>query len=68
MKDESEQEVNVHLAQIFSEMGPAKEVLTDNGTVFCGAKRRQLLDIWAVKADFSCAYRSQGNGLVERVH
>ena len=68
LKNETEQEVNEQLAMIFAEMGPPEEILTDNGTVFRGAKQRRLLDVWMVKADFSCAYRPQGNGLVERVH
>ena len=58
----------MHLGRIFAEMGLAEEILLDNGTVFCSDELRRLLDVWQIKADFSCAYRAQGNGLVERVH
>lgn len=68
LRDESAKEVRTHMARIFAEMGPPARVLTDNGTVFRAGELRQLLEAWAVKADFSCAYRAQGNGLVERVH
>ena len=68
LKDESAKEVCTHLARIFAEMGPPEEILTDNGTVFRASELRHLRDVWAIRAVFSCAYRAQGNGLVERVH
>ena len=68
LRDESAKEVTMNLARIFAEMGPPVEILSDNGTVFRSGELRQLLDTWDVKADFSCAYRSQGNSIVERVH
>lgn len=68
LRDESMKEVCTYLAQIFAEMGPVEELFSDNGKVFRSAELGHLLDIWNIKADFSCAYRAQGNGLVERVH
>ena len=68
LKDESAKEVSTHLARIFAEMGPPEEVFTDNGTVFRATELRNLCDVWAIKADYSCAYRAQGNGLIERIH
>ena len=68
LRDETAKEVKTHLERIFAEMGPPEKILSDNGTVFRSAELRQLLEKWRVDADFSCAYRSQGNGLVVRVH
>ena len=68
LKDESAKEVCTHLRRLFAEMGPPEEVVTDNGTVFHSIEMQRLLDAWEVRPDFTCAYRAQGNGVVERVH
>jgi hypothetical protein len=68
LQNESAKEICTHLARIFAEMGPAEEIFSDNGTVFHSVEMRQLLNVWEIKADFSCAYRPQGNGIAERVH
>ena len=68
LKNESSKEICVHLERIFAEMGPPAMLLSDNGPAFRGIEMQQLLEVWDVQPDYSCAYRAQGNGLVERVH
>ena len=68
LKDESAKEVTNHLTSIFAEMGLPEFLLLDNEAVFCSIEVRWLLEAWDVAADFSCAYRSQGNSIIERVH
>ena len=68
LRDESAKEVCAHLTMIFAEMGPPQQLLSDNGAVFRSVELRQLLDVWSIKTDNSCAYRAQGNAIIERVH
>jgi len=68
LKDESAKEIKLQLIQIFAEMGPVEEILSDNGGVFHGFELQQFYKEWDIKSDFSCAYRSKGNGLIERIH
>ena len=68
LRDESAREISVCLAQIFAEMGPPAEVFSDNGSIFRCIELQKLLKVWEVTTDNSCAYRAQGNGIVERVH
>ena len=67
LKDESAKEVANHLTSIFAEMGPPEFLFSDNGAVFCRVEVCRLLEAWDIAADFSCAYRSQGNSIVEWV-
>ena len=68
LREESASEVVGHLNQIFCEFGPPAEVMSDNGTVFRSRQCRELLQQWEVRPQFSCAYRPQGNSVVERNH
>lgn len=68
LNNESGSEVTKQLLKVFSAFGPPNCVLSDNGTVFRGRDYLELLLEWEVKSQLSCAYRSQGNGMVERVH
>lgn len=56
------------LGQVFREMGPPKELLIDNGATFRSQQFRKFCDEWGVAIIFRCAYRPQGNGIVERNH
>ena len=67
-RSESAQEVAGQFRQLFAEFGPPESILTDNGTVYHNRDLEHLLQHWEVAHDFSCAYRPQGNGAVERVH
>lgn len=60
--------VTVALESIFSEFGPPHVLLFDNSPTFLSATVTQLLSRWAVKSLQCCAYRHQGNGIVERAH
>ena len=68
LRCESAQEVCGHLGQLFSEFGPPESLLSDNGTVFRSRGASALLERWDVQQELACAYRPQGNGIVERVH
>lgn len=68
LRNESSTEVSVHLLSIFSEFGPPERLLTDNGCVFRSREVKELLKEWEVVSELSCAYRPQGNAIVERVH
>ena len=68
LKEETSGEITAQFSQLFAEFGPPESLLTDNGTVFHSRELRQLLEDWEVEAEFSCAYRPQGNAVVERVH
>jgi hypothetical protein len=68
LERESAREVCAHLRQLFSEFGPPNFLLTDNGTIFRSQEALTLLRQWDVKPELACAYRSKGNGKVERVH
>ena len=61
-------EVSGQLRQVISELGPPESILTDNGTVFRSREMQLLLRRWEIAHDLSCAYRPQGNSVVERVH
>ncbi len=56
------------LMQSSTALGPPRQLLSDNGTVFRSKEMAELLLHWQVEAVFACAYRSRGNGVVERVH
>ena len=53
---------------MFADFGLPQHLMTDNGTVFRSRVMNQLLYQWDVRADFSCAYRPQGNAVIERAH
>ena len=68
LRNESAQEMCHYLRQIFSEFGPPESLMSDNGTIFRSRLLEILLQDWEVNHELTCAYRSQGNGVVERVH
>jgi len=68
LKNESLNEVKMHLAQIFSDFGPPHSFLSDNGTIYRARGMVELMEQWNVKHEYSSAYRPQGNGIIERVH
>ena len=42
--------------------------MSDNGNIFHSRVLENLLQDWEVNHELTCAYRPQGNGIVERVH
>ena len=68
LRDESACEVVAQLEQIFCKFGPPGVIMSDNGTVFRSRKCQEMLQQWDVRHQLSCAYRPQGNSVVERNH
>lgn len=68
LRNESADEVVKNLRSIFSEFGPPRTILSDNGTSFRAAPMHDFLRQWEVSHELSGAYRPQGNSVVERVH
>ena len=68
LRDESADSVVPELLQIFRERGPPLEILMDNGASFRSSAVSVLLRSWGVKPTFRCAYRPEGNSIVERNH
>lgn len=60
--------VSGHLEHVFQERGPPNELLSDNGPCFKSVIAREMCRRWNIEQIFSCAYRSSGNGIVERNH
>jgi transposase InsO family protein len=56
------------LEEVFRERGAPKELLMDNSTTFHSQALGKLCIKWGVERLFRCAYRAQGNGIVERNH
>lgn len=65
---ESATSVTAALESIFSEFGPPRVLLFDNSPTFLSAIVARFLSKWAVIPMQCCAYRHQGNGIVERAH
>ena len=68
LKNESARDVVGEFECIFSEFGPPRCVMSDNGTVFRSREFQTFLMSWEVKQILSCSYRSQGNAVIERAH
>lgn len=68
LSSESSREVVQQVRGIFCEFGPPNSIMTDNALVFRSREFVALLDSWNVEQVLSCAYRSQGNGIIERMH
>ena len=68
LRSENASEICDNLRQLFCEFGPPEHLLTDNGRNFQEKELKKLLQRWEVTQEFSCAYRPQGNGMIERAH
>lgn len=68
LNNEGAREASEQMRQLFSMFGPPRIVLSDNGSIFRGREFQELLMRWQVEQQLSCAYRAQGNGVVERIH
>ena len=69
-KMRSEDAVTIHdeLEQLFRERGPPKEILMDNGRAFHSQRLSLLFSKWQVNPIYRCAFRPEGNAIVERSH
>ena len=67
-RSESAREVCGCMEQVISEFGPPNDILSGNGTVFRSREFVELLKRWEIEQNLSCAYRPQGNGIIERSH
>jgi hypothetical protein len=67
-QDESQEIVCKELEEIFCERGSPCELLMDNGKSFRSQLLLSLCSKWSVKPMYRCAYKPQGNGIVERNH
>ena len=56
------------LVAVFGRYGLPQEILTDNGSQYSNHLLSQLLSVLKVDHKFTVPYRSQGNGIVERVN
>lgn len=56
------------LDELFRERGPVDELLSDNGLGFRSFPVAELCRQWNVIQLFRCAYRPEGNGIIERHH
>lgn len=65
---ERAEEIAAHMETVFREHGPPRELLLDNSTSFRSSEFSARCKKWAVTLRYRCAYRSSGNGIVERVH
>ena len=68
LSDESSREVVKNLTQVIAEFGPPESIMSDNGTVFRSREYETLLKSWQISQTLSCAFRPQGNAIVERIH
>ena len=66
--DESATSIVAELEMIIRERGPPEQILMDNGLSFRSTAIRKLLDKWHIQSIYRCAYRAEGNGVVERNH
>jgi len=65
---ESAEEICKEVQAVFCQFGAPESIMSDNGTNFQSVQFRKLLQKWDVSQEFSCAYRPQGNGAIERAH
>ena len=68
LRNESAGEICGVFAQILCDFGPPGEIVADNGASFRSIEFLKLLKDWNINIHFGCAYRPQGNGIVERNH
>ena len=68
LKSENGTEISHSLELLFSILGPPEHLLSDNAKAFHCREITSLCKAWDIKMEFSCAYRPQDNGCIERVH
>lgn len=68
LQSEEAREVSSKLFQLFCVWGPPEEVLLDNAASFRSQQVKELCAAWGVALLFRCAYRPQGNAIIERCH
>ena len=68
LSNEGVSEVLERLSIVFSEFGPPEELLLDNSSTFRSREFAEFCTTWIVRAEFRCAYKPNGNGIVERNH
>lgn len=68
VSEESDRCVCKEIEQIYREYGSPTEFLVDNGAVFKSRRLNSLLKDWGVRVIYRCAFRPEGNGIVERSH
>ena len=68
IRNQSSKEVCHQLGLIFTDMGAPEFLLSDNAAVFHSREMKILMNEWEIEHIFSCAYRPQGNGIIERNH
>ena len=66
--DESAPSIVAELEMIIRERGSPEQILMDNGLSFRSTAIRKLLDKRHIQGIYRCAYRAEGNGVVERNH
>jgi hypothetical protein len=68
LKSEAASSVVGTLEDVFCLVGPPRIVISDNGSNFRSREVAEFLKAWGVELHNTCAYRSEGNGLIERLH
>lgn len=68
LRNESGREIASVLRSIFCEFGPPESIMSDNGTAFRSRDVYQLFEYWEIGHLLTCAYRPQGNSVIERIH
>lgn len=68
LRDESSESILPELREVFRERGPPEQLLMDNGSAFRSSAVVDLLKLWGVKSVYRCAYKPEGNSIVERHH
>jgi hypothetical protein len=68
IEEESASTIVKIVKQIFLERGPPVEMLLDNAKTFHSQQFLDLCKAWGVRVIFRCAYRPEGNGIIERNH
>jgi ribonuclease HI/transposase InsO family protein len=68
LKNESGRGIASVLRCVSCEFGPPESVMSDNGTALRSREVQQLFEYWEIRHLLTCAYRPQGNSVIERMH
>ncbi len=68
IRSEDAETIHAEFEQLFRERGPPEEILMDNGRAFHSQRLTLLFSKWQVTPTYRCAFRPEGNGIVERCH